>query len=183
MEEYSKLREQPAARERKRERGSLFQWWTGMRNVSRWAANAKSMGKSVIAADSNIRLRGIGREQKGGGYIRLEGQHCVCILAPRGPEVRVIHASLHDFTRSWLVRWKNLKSGRIDTLPLPHTHRHRENLPPTLPFSDEKKRKRKRKGKNRHRWRRRFTCSSDGSREGMKFPIRTLAANFSRVDV
>lgn len=148
MEEYSKLREQPAARERKRERGSLFQWWTGMRNVSRWAANAKSMAKSVIAADSNIRLRGIGQEQKGGGYIRLEGQHCVCILAPRGPEVGVIHASLHDFTRSWLIRWKNLKSGRgsipspspIPTAIVKICHRHCRS--PT-----KKREKEKEKGK------------------------------------
>lgn len=90
-------------------------------------------------------------------------------------------ARFHPFVARSLEKLE-IRPG-IDTLPLPRTHRHRENLPPTLPFSDEKKRKRKRKGKNRHRWRRRFTCSSDGSREGMKFPIRTLAANFSRVDV
>ena len=52
------------------------------------------------------------------------------VLAPRGPEVRVIHASLLDPSRSWLVfRSEKLEIRSIST-PF-----HRENLPPTLPPS------------------------------------------------
>lgn len=98
------------------------------------------------------------------------------VLAPRGPEVRVIHASLLDPSRSWLVfRSEKLEIRSIST-PF-----HRENLPPTLPpFSNEKKKEKKRKEKKKKKksaqmetkiyvFRRR---TSRGG-EGIKFPIRT----------
>lgn len=95
----------------------------------------------------------------------------------RGPEVRVIHASLLDPSRSWLVfRSEKLEIRSIST-PF-----HRENLPPTLPpFSNEKKKEKKRKEKKKkkksaqmetkiyvfHRW------TSGGGEGRIKFPIRT----------
>lgn len=166
-----------------------------MRNVSRWAANAKSMAKSVIAVDSNIRLRGIWQEQKKKEEVifvsSLVSRQHVALRAFRSRATGTGSSRYPRFvarSQPFVARFSFGKTWNpIDIHPFPPW----KSATDTATVLQRKKKRKKEKGKEEEE-----KIGTDGD-EDLRVPSldewgrkgdqvsdkNSLAANFSRVDV